>query len=162
MKKVLIVLITVIIAALPISAEVKTYEDEFVSFDYDDSALNVRAYHFYPGTMYEIKYSRDESMIFANAFIMYMAHSKSWDYMLNEDPWVLRRGHEFVTEDEDVIRYYKVLAKDSYGYLFMIMETNDVTSNVYDVCTLTYDSAKCTELFRNKGFAASDDYSKAR
>lgn len=172
MKKILIGLVAGTLLAVPASAEIQTYSDEYVSFDYDDSVLDIRTYHFYPGTMYDIRYTRDGSTTIANAGIVFCEKDKNdvWGKNLNGekgsvscDVYMLRRGHEFVRvfDYEKEMDYYRLLAERPDGYLFAVLITNDDTSNAYDSATLTYESAKCTDLFMESGFSGAD-YEKAR
>lgn len=172
MKRLLIGLIAAMLAVVPATAEIKTYEDDYVSFDYDDSVLDIRTYHFYPGTMYNIQYTRDGSSTLANVSIGFCEKDKNdvWGKNLNGekgsalcDVYMLRRGHEFVRmfDYEKEMDYYRLIAERPDGYLFAILYTNDDTSNAYDSATLTYESAKCTDFFRESGFSG-DGYEKAR
>ena len=167
-KTIFVMIIAAILIAIPVHAEIETYEDEFVSFDYDDSVLAIKTYHFYPGTMYYIQYTRDDSLISANVSILLADKNSEFQKDLRGDKdrltnsYMLRRGHEFCRVFDDELDYYRLLCETDTGYLFVVMETNDDTSNAYDLATITYDSASCTDLFRNEGFRASDDYSKAR
>lgn len=176
MKKILAGLLIGTMLAVPVSAEIQTYSDDYISFEYDDEMIGEIAkrieyeydydyIEYYVRTMIR---SKQEKGTVAKILItsspttvdVLFTEEDTEDYTVtleSDDPLTSKK--EFRKENEGT-NFNKVLAQHGDQYVISIISTNEIGSERYNNCKNIVDSVVVSNNFIENGYIPKDTQEK--
>ena len=172
MKKIIATMLIGTMLGVPVSAEVQTYSDDYISFEYDDEMIgSIEKHSMLNAEYFTIQYYMNTSIKKDDATDNYacititsneqrIKNSKSDGEtemtvrtLISEDPITTQIEYK---DDSGIISIDKIVAERPDQCVISSISSNDNESKEYSYCKLFADSAAVSDKFNEKGYDYSD------